>query len=163
MKTKMKVVKTAKICGIVAKVLYLLSFVLCLAFIALAIALPLTDAISSISPAEVAVIFGTLALYAFILIGLLWNIEGIFNTIAKEQTAFAEKVVHYLKKVAVFVIILSVTPAILGSAVLRIVCPTTEITFPIELCGIIVGAVLFIIGTFFSYGKELQEREDETL
>lgn len=163
MKTKMKVVKTAKICGIVAKVLYLLSFVLCLAFIALAIALPLTNAISALTPAEVAVIFGTLALYAFILIGLLWNIKGVFKIIVREKTVFAEKVAHYLKKVAVFVIILSVVPAIFGSAALRIACPTTEITLPIELSGVIVGVVLFLIGAFFNYGKELQEREDETL
>ena len=55
-------------------------------------------------------------------------------------------------------IILSVVPAIFGSAVLGIACPTTEITFPIELSGVIVGVVLFLIRVFFNYGKEFQER-----
>lgn len=163
METKNKIVKTAKICCIISKVLYLLSFVVCLAFIALAIALPLTNAISTLTNAETAMIFATLALYSFILIGLLWNVEGIFKTIAKEQSPFAERVSHYLKKVAVYVIALSVVPALLGSAVLRIICPETELTFPIELGGIIAGVVLFLIGTFFNYGSELQKRDDETL
>ena len=55
-------------------------------------------------------------------------------------------------------IIFSVVPAIFGSAVLGIACSTTEITFPIELSVVIVGVVLFLIGVFFNYGKELRER-----
>ena len=163
MELKNKIVKTAKICYIAAKVLYLLAFVACLTFIALAIGLSVTKAISSLTSAETAVLFSTLAVYAFVCIGLLWNVEGLFKTIAKEQSPFTERVSHYLKKVAVFVIILSTVPALLGSAVLRIVCPETELGFPIELGGIIVGAVLFFIGLLFKYAKELQKRDDETL
>ena len=163
METKNKIVKTAKVCYIVAKVLYLLSFAVCLTFIALAIALPLTNAISSMPAAETAVIFATLAVYAFICIGLLWNIEGLFKAIAEAQTPFTERVSHYLKKVAVFIVVLSVVPALLGSTILRIACPETETVFPIELGGIIAGAVLFFIGLLFNYGKELQKRDDETL
>ena len=163
METKNKIVKTVKVCGIISKVLYLLSCVACLVFIVLAIVLPLTNAVQTYTNAETAVIYATLALYAFTCVGLLWNIEGIFKTITKEQSPFAEKVSHYLKKVAIYVIVLSTVPALLGSTVVRIVYPETEIAFPIELGVIIAGAVLFLIGLFFKYGKELQNKDDETL
>ena len=163
METKNKIVKTAKVCGIVAKILYLLSIVACLTFIILAIALPLTNAVSSMPAAEVAVIFATLAVYAFICIGFLWNVEGICVAIVKEGSPFTERVSHYLKKVAIYVIVLAVVPALIGSTVLRIACPETETVFPIEFGGVIAGAVLFLIGLLFNYGQELQKRDDETL
>lgn len=163
METKNKIVKIAKGCYIAAKVLYILAFAVTLAFIALAIALPLTEAIEKYAPAETAVLFSTLSLYAFICIGLLWNVEGLFKSIVKEQAPFSDRVGHYLKKIAVFVLILSVVPAVLGTAIVRIACPETELAFPIELGGIIAGAVLFFIGLFFEYGKELQQKDDETL
>lgn len=163
METKIKLVKTARVCSIISKILYITSIVVCLAFIVLAIVLPITNAIETLSVGETAVTFATLALYAFICIGLLWNVEGLFNTIAKEQSPFADRVSHYLRKVAVFVIALSVVPALIGSTVLRIVNPETETSFPIELGGVIAGAVLFLVGLVFKYGKELQDRDDETL
>ena len=163
METKNKIVKTAKVCTIISKVLYLLSMVVTLALIVLAIVLPITGAISGYSSGEVAVFFATLALYAFICIGLLWNVEGIFTSVAAAKSPFTERVGHYLKKVAIFATVLSIVPALLGSTILRIINPATELTFPIEFGGIIVGVVLFLIGTFFSYGIELQKRDDETL
>ena len=163
MELKNKIIKTAKICYIAAKVLYLLSFAVCLTFIALAIALPLTNAISSLTPAETAVLFSTLAFYAFVCIGLLWNVEGLFKSIAKEQTPFCQAVSHYLKKIAVFILLISVVPALIGSILVRIFYPATELTFPIEVGGIIAGLVLFLLGMVFNYGKELQKQDDETL
>ena len=163
MDIKSKIIKTAKVCHIISKVLYITAFVVCLAFVALAIALPLSDAIDTLTNAETATIFSTLALYAFICIGLLWNVEGIFKVIAAEQSPFTEGVSHYLKKTAVFVLILSIVPAIVGSILVKAICPATELTFPIEVGGIIAGAVLFLIGWFSKYGNELQKKDDETL
>ena len=163
MDTKNKIVKTAKVCHIISKVLYIVAFAVCLAFIVLAIVLPLTNAIYTLTNAETAVLFSTLALYAFICIGLLWNVEGIFKCLAKDGSPFSDGVSHYLKKIAIFVLVLSVVPAIVGTALVRIIYPASELAFPIEVSGIIVGAVLFIIGAIFKYGKELQERDDETL
>ena len=163
MELKEKIVKTAKVCHIITKVLYLLSFAVTLTFIVLAIVLPNTDAISSMTHAETAVMFSTLALYAFILIGLLWNVEGIFKTIGNEQSPFTEGVSHYLKKIAVFVLILSIIPAIVGTALIKSICPGSEINFPVEVCGIVAGAVLFLIGLLSKYGTELQKKDDETL
>lgn len=162
MDTKSKIVKTAKICQIAAKVLYFIAIAACPVFIALAIALSLTDAIAHLSPPETAVLFGTMAVYAFIGVGLFWNVEGLFKSIAKEQAPFGEAVGHYLIKIAVFVLLLSAIPAFLGTLVAHIACPETELSFPIEVGGIITGGVLFLIGMFFQYGNELQEMNDES-
>lgn len=163
METKNKIIKTAKVCYNVSKVLYILSIFACIAFIVLAIALSCTHAIKSLTVAETAIMFGTLALYAFTLIGLLWNVEGVFKSIVDVQAPFTERVSHYLKKIAVFVILLAVVPALVGSILLRAICPSTEIVFPIEFGGIVAGVVLFLFGMFFKYGKELQKNDDETL
>ena len=163
MVTKNKMIKMAKICHIVSKVLYITACVVCLVFISLAIALSVTNAVSTLTAAETAVLFGTLALYAFVCIGLLWNVDGIFKSIVEEKSPFSESVSHYLKKVAIYVLIISVVPALIGSVVIRLVYPATELTFPIEVGGIVAGIVLFLIGMFFKYGKELQKQDDETL
>lgn len=163
MDTKNKIVKTAKVCHIITKVLYLISIAVCLTFMILAIVLPSADLIVTLHSSEVAVVFATLALYAFICIGLLWNVEGLFKSIVNEQSPFNEGVSHYLKKIAIFVLVISVVPALVGTTVVRIVYPATELTFPIEVGGIIAGVVLFVFGVVFKYGKELQKRDDETL
>lgn len=163
METKNKIVKTAKFCHIVSKVLYLLSFAVCLTFIVLAIVLPLNDAISSLTNAETAVMFSTLALYAFICIGLLWNVEGLFKSIVNDQSPFSEAVNHYLKKIAIFVLAMSIVPAIVGSILVHSICPESELSFPIEVGGVIAGALLFLLGMVFTYGRELQKKDDETL
>ena len=59
--------KTAKVCSSITKVLYLLSFAICLTFVILAIVLPITGAISTLATAETATIFATLTVYAFVL------------------------------------------------------------------------------------------------
>lgn len=163
METKNKIIKTAKICAVISKVLYVLSCAACAVFIALAIALSRTHAIKSLTVAETAIMFSTLALYAFMCVGLLWNVEGIFKSIVKIQAPFAERVSAYLKKIAVFVILLAIVPALVGSILLRAICPSTEMVFPISFGGIVAGVVMFLFGMFFKYGKELQKNDDETL
>ena len=163
METKNKIIKMAKVCYILSKVLYFLSCIACIVFIALAIILSLTHAIKTLTVAETAITFSTLALYAFFAIGLLWNVESIFRSINECNAPFGERVSHYLTKIAIFVILLSSVPALVGSTLLRVICPASEMIFPIEFCGIISGLVLFLIGLFFKYGKELQRNDDETL
>ena len=163
MKAKNKIVKISKVCHIVAKVLYCISLAVCLILIALAIALPLTNTTGELTAAETAVMFGTLALYAFTCAGLLWNVEGLFKYINKELAPFNDKVCHYLKNIAIFILVLSVIPALLGSILLKALCPETELTFPIELGGIVAGVVLLLVSLFFEYGNELQKQDDETL
>ena len=97
METKNKIIRTAKVCYKVTKVLYFVSCAACLIFIALAIALSCTNAIKEFSVAETASIFGTLALYAFMCIGLLWNVESLFKSVEQEKAPFGEKIKFFLK------------------------------------------------------------------
>ena len=160
---KEKMLKMAKVCKITAKVLYLTSCVVCFVCIILAIALSATRAISSLTKVETAVLFWTLAMYAFFCVGLLWNVEGIFKNVEKEKTPFCGGVSYYLKKTAIFTILLSTVPAVLGSVVMKLAQSSSEITFPVSLGGIIAGVVLLLLGIVFKYGTELQKRDDETL
>ena len=163
METKSKIIKMAKICQIVSKVLYCVACAVCLALIALAIALSETNAIKEFSKAETAIVFSTAALFAFICIGLLWNVEGIFKSVLKEQSPFGAEVSRYLKKISIFILVLSLVPALLGTILMQSICPDSELVFPISVGGIIAGVVMFIIGMFFKYGAELQLKDDETL
>lgn len=158
METKNKILKTAQICSIICKVFYCLACAACLAFIALAIALSCTNAIQSFTVGETAILFGTLALYAFMTVGLLWNIEQIFVNIVKEKKPFCKRVTHYLKKTGVFLILLSTIPALIGTILLRSIVPATELNFSIGLGGIIAGIVLILFCQFFRYGNELEEK-----
>lgn len=163
MKMKNKIIKTSKICNKITKLLYYLSCIMCLTFIVLAIVLSCTKAIKSFTVAETACLFGTLALYSLITTGLLWNVSSIFKNIEQEKTPFSEKVSYYLKRSAIYIMLISVVPALVGSTILRIIYPQTDLTFPISLGGIISGIAMFMIGMFFNYGEELQKNEDETL
>lgn len=158
METKNKIMKIGKTCGIISKVLYCLACVSCLTFIALAIALSCTNAIKELSVGETAIVFSTLALYSFVCIGLLWNVEHIFTSMLKNQTPFCEKVIHYLKKTGVFVILIATIPAIIGNILLHSIIPETELNFSVELGGIIAGIVLILLCLFFEYGKELENK-----
>lgn len=162
METKTKIIQTSKVCYKATKVLYYVSYAACLIFLLLAVVLSCTNAIKGYSQAETACLFGTLAAYSFICSGLLWNIAGVFKSI-REKAPFCNGVSAYLKKSAVFVLLLSVVPAIVGSTVLRIAEPSTQWVFPISFGGIISGFVTFMLGMFFEYGAELQAKDDETL
>lgn len=158
MDTKNKILKTAKTCGTISKVIYCLAIVVCITSIVLAVVLACTNAIKAFTAAETAILFGTIALYAFMAIGLLWNIEQIFVSIVKEQKPFSEKVNHYLKKTGIFLILIATIPAVLGTILVRSIVPATELNFSIELGGVIAGIVLIILGLFFQYGKELEDK-----
>ena len=58
---------------------------------------------------------------------------------------------------------MALVPALVGSTVVRLIDTDTTMNFPISLGGVIAGVVLFVVGVFFKYGKELQTKEDETL
>ena len=162
METKNKIIKAAKVCYKTSKILYYVSFVVCLLFIVLAILLSSTKGLKGFSATETVCLFGTLALYSFICIGLLWNVVGIFKSVEK-KAPFSDGVSKYLKKSAVFILMLAVVPAIIGSTILRIAQPSTQLVFPISVGGIIAGLVMLMLGMFFNYGAELQTKDDETL
>lgn len=160
---KEKMLKVAKVCEIVTKVFYILACTLTSVFIVLAIVLSTTDAISGYTPAEVALIFGGIALYCFMLIGVLWNVEQIFKNIVIYKTPFNEKVTHYLKKTAWCTILTSVIPALIGSILVKAIVGESEVRFDFQIVGLIVGVVTLLLGYVFNYGITLQKQDDETL
>lgn len=160
---KGRIIKISKICKVIAKVLYVLDCIVTFAFLVLAIVLPLTNAIKSISPAECAIIFSVLTLYAFFMIDFLWNTTKFFDTICTEQSVFNIKVTKCIRRIAISSLILSTVPAIIGSILIHAIVPTSEFVFRIEIVGIMASVVLFFISLFFKHGAELQRKDDETL
>ena len=163
MDTKNKIIKTAAVGKICAQVLYILSIVAFVVFTVLAIVLPCTDAIKAITPAESAIIFAVLAVYAFFAFGLLWNVQQFFASIQKAKSVFNQQSGKYLKKTAIFTLVMAVVPALIGSILMHALVPDSEFVFRIEIVGIITGAVFILVGMFFQYACELQKRDDETL
>lgn len=162
-KNKDKIIKISKNCKIIAKVFYVLDCVAAFVFLVLAIVLPLTNAIPAITPAECAIVFSVLTLYAFFMIDFLWNTTKFFDTISKEQTVFNLKVTKYIQKIAISSLILSTVPAIIGSILIHAIVPGSEFVFRLEIVGIMASIVLFFISLFFKHGAELQKQDDETL
>lgn len=163
MKTKNKIIKTAKVCYKLTRVLYIISIVLSFIFVILACIIPFTKLIKGLSRVEISIIFSTLALYLFISVFLLLNVKNLFKSVEKEKSPFGVNACKYLKNIAIFLIIISIIPALISSTLIKIIQPTTELTFPISLGGIISGIVTLIFALFFKYGMELQKNEDETL
>ena len=163
MDSKNKIIKSAKICYILSKILYTISCVLTLTFITLAIVLSCYKPLKGYNSSETACIFSTLAVYSFICIGLFWNVIKIFKVINFFKTPFNDTISRSLKVIAFFVIVLSIIPALIGSIVLKVICPTSELIFPISFGGVVCGIVTFLLGLVFKYGNELQKRDDETL
>lgn len=161
--SKDKIIKISKTCKIVSKVLYVLDCAVTLAFLTLAIVLPLTNAIKSIRPAECAIIFSVLTLYSFFMIDFLWNTTKFFDIICKKKSVFNVKVTKCIKRIAISSLILSTVPAIIGSILIHAIVPTSEFVFRLEIVGIMASVVLFFISLFFKHGAELQKRDDETL
>lgn len=160
---KDKIIKISGTCKVISKVLYVLDCIATFVFLVLTVVFPLTNAIKSITPAECAIVFSVLTLYAFFMIDFLWNVTKFFETICLEQSVFNLKVTNYIKRIAISSLIISTVPAIVGSILIYAIAPTSEFVFRLEIVGIMASVVLFFISLFFKYGAELQKHEDETL
>lgn len=163
MKDKEKIIQISKICKIVSKVFYIVDCVITFVLFALAIILPITNAIPSISKAECAIIFSVLTLYAFFLIDFFWNTTKFFNTIYTQQSVFGVSITKSIQRIAISTFILSTIPALIGSILIHAIVPNSEFVFRFEIVGISAAVVLYFIGLFFNYGAKLQKQDDETL
>lgn len=163
MKDKEKIIQISKICKIVSKVFYIVDCVITFVLFALAIILPITNAIPSITKAECAIIFSVLTLYAFFLIDFFWNTTKFFNTIYTQQSVFGVSITKSIQRIAISTFILSTIPALIGSILIHAIVPNSEFVFRFEIVGISAAVVLYFIGLFFNYGAKLQKQDDETL
>ncbi|MCM1404744.1 MAG: DUF2975 domain-containing protein [Prevotella sp.] len=160
---KTKLVKIAKGCKIGCKVMYLLSCVATVVFVVLAIALSLTDAVATLTPTEVAILFTVLAMYAFLLIDFFWHTQKLFGIIASTGTPFNLPVIQRLKRIGWSSMIISVVPAVIGTILIQILVPNSELVCHVEVVGLIAGLVTLMLSVVFGYGKELQDKDDETI
>lgn len=162
--SKEKILKVAQIGEVVSKIFYITAIVCAAVATVCTIAAPfvkVTDV--PLGPTESAIAAGGAALYMFMLIDVWWNVKQIFKNIRVNQTPFNERVIHYLKKTAVAVILISIIPAFVGSLLLNLVVPESVIDFDFQYIGLGVGVLLFMLGLVFNYGIELQKKDDETL
>lgn len=95
--------------------------------------------------------------------GILYQVRGIFRSIAREQTPFALKNCQALQRIGVLIPVISV---------IRQMCPLV-----LMLCGIgeggtgsliqidqwLIGGVVLSLSYIFEYGTILQKESDETL
>lgn len=158
MKDKNKIIKMSKTCKVVSKVLYVLSCIATLAFLVLAIVLPVTNAIKSIKPAESAIVFSVLTLYSFFMIDFLWNVCKFFDTICKEQSVFSEKITKTIRRIAISSLILSIVPAAIGSILIHAIVPESEFVFRFEIVGIMASIVLFLFHCFLNMEQSFKSR-----
>lgn len=108
-----------------------------------------------------------LVMFAFMLIDTIlisfaiFFVYAIFNEIRKGFTPFSHENTTRIKKIALLAAILS----IVGSYSDALVDYYTigELTWRINIIGIIVAIIIYCISLIFSYGCDLQKESDETL
>ena len=106
-------------------------------------------------------------MFAFMLIDTIlisfaiFFVYAIFNEIRKGVTPFSHENTTRIKKIALLAAILS----IVGSYSDALVDYYTigELTWRINIIGIIVAIIIYCISLIFSYGCDLQKESDETL
>ena len=108
-----------------------------------------------------------LVMFAFMLIDTIlisfaiFFVYAIFNEIRKGFTPFSHENTTRIKKIALLAAILS----IVGNYSDALVDYYTigELTWRINIIGIIVAIIIYCISLIFSYGCDLQKESDETL
>lgn len=163
MKNKTRLIKISKGCKITTTIMLILDCIACLTFSVLAIVFPLNNVISTLTTAEVAIIFAVLALYSFLFIDFFWNARKIFTTIESTGTPFTTITIRCLKKLAFSIMVISVLPAVVGLVLMHLLEPTSEIIFRVQIVGLISGLVMLLLGIVFGYAKNLKDIEDETI
>lgn len=108
-----------------------------------------------------------LIMFAFMLIDTMlishtiFFVYAVFNEIRKGYTPFSHENTARIKKIAVITAILS----IVGSYSDALVDYYTigELTWRVNIIGLIVAIIIYCISLVFSYGCDLQRESDETL
>lgn len=108
-----------------------------------------------------------LSMFAFMLIDtilislIIFFVYAIFNEMAKGYTPFLHGNTIRIKKIAIIAAVLS----IVGSYSDALVDYYTigELTWRVNVIGVIVAIIIYCISLIFSYGCDLQKESDETL
>ena len=115
----------------------------------------------SIAPQSLFIMFAFMLIDTLLISAMIFIIHAIFNDIKKGDTPFLHQNSLRIKNIAIITIILS----IVGSYSDTLVDYYTigELTWRVNVIGLIVGIIIYSISLIFSYGCDLQKESDETL
>lgn len=99
-------------------------------------------------------IFVALELFLVLTYIILKNVEKLFVNIHNEDTPFTLENVAYIKKIAVYLILLVVFP-IIGGIIFQLFTHI-DLEIEIELMNIIIVLIVFSLSYIFEYGYEIQ-------
>lgn len=92
---------------------------------------------------------------------IIFLVHSIFDDIKKGWTPFSHRNTTRIKNIALIAVILS----IVGSYSDALVDYYTigELTWRVNIVGLVIGMIVYCISLIFSYGCDLQQESDETL
>ena len=144
------------------KVFYYICLAVTVSAIVLGIILASEHAIKEWTKGETLLFFGIVALYAFLSVGLFWNVEELFKNMADEKSPFCERAGHYINKTAFYIFALSILPSLVGMVVLGIMQTSygivSSLKFEFGYSGVISGIITLFLSMVFDYGYELQQK-----
>ncbi len=115
----------------------------------------------SIAPQGLIILFVFMLIDTLFISAMLFIIHAIFEDIKKGDTPFIQQNTVRIKCVAILAVILSMV----GSYSDALVDYYTigELTWRVNVIGLIIGMIIYCISLIFSYGCDLQRESDETL
>ncbi len=115
----------------------------------------------SIAPQSLLIMFIFMLIDTMLISAMIFLIHAVFNDIKKGCTPFLHRNTTRIKYIAIITLILSVV----GSYSDALVDYYTigELTWRVNIIGLIIGMIVYSISLIFSYGCDLQQESDETL
>lgn len=115
----------------------------------------------SISPQNLLILFGSMFVNAMFMFLIIYTIYLIFRDISNEHTPFSKKNIVRIKRIAAITIVMSVIGSLFDT--LLDAYTIGEMSWRIDVNGIILGLTIYCLALIFNYGCELQQISDETL
>lgn len=115
----------------------------------------------SISPQALVTMFAFMLIDTILIAAMIFIIHSIFNDINKEGTPFLHRNATRMKYISIIAIILSIVGGY--SDALVDYYTIGQLTWRVDIIGLIIGVIIYCISLIFSYGCDLQQESDETL
>lgn len=115
----------------------------------------------SIAPQPLLIMFIFMLIDTLLISAMIFIVHAIFEDVKKGDTPFLPQNTVRIKIIAIITAILS----IVGSYSDALVDYYTigELTWRVNVMGLIIGMIIYCISLIFSYGCDLQQESDETL
>jgi len=115
----------------------------------------------SITPQSFLIMFVFILINTLLISVMIFIMYAIFDDIKKGDTPFLHQNTARIKYIAIITVVLS----IVGSYSDALIDYYTigELTWRVNIIGLIIGIIIYCISLIFSYGCDLQQESDETL